>query len=85
MPATFFFPALRARKEGGARFPALSAGNQNLYFPCIRWCAVRSLNDTGWKPALPTHRLEACATNTQAGSLRYQSFYEQAKHLVPLF
>ena len=28
------------------------------------------------------HRLEACATNEQAGSLRYQSFSEQARRLL---
>jgi len=26
---------------------------QYLYFPCVIWGAVRPLNGTGWKPALP--------------------------------
>jgi hypothetical protein len=31
------------------------------------------------------HRLEACATNAQAGSLGYQRFAEQARRLLPPF
>ena len=31
------------------------------------------------------HRLEACATNSQAGSLRYQFFADQGRRLLPPF